>query len=414
MQQTATLGAPRHIFSALEVLRLQNPATKRLSELSGREQRLFFEWCDRRQITLLLDSIGGNCLPASFLEPMRRRKVSYGYRFERLKTELFQIAEAFEQSKLSFVMLKGLSHAPALTPNARLRAQGDIDLWLRGESVYQAREVLTKLGYVPLLDSKSRHLAPMGRPSKWRWRGDLFDPDMPVSVELHYELWSEKAEHVAAPGLEQFWDRKELRDFDGHKIHVLCDEDLVGFAALHLLLHVLHGELPLQRAWEIARFLHTRSCNERFWTSWRELHSPELRQLEILIFRLVTGWFGCANSPQLSAELERLPAGMESWLSQHALSPLKREWAPTKSELWLHLALIRSPSHKFRVLFRRLFPISLPGLNDRAQSQQSAISKLAVIFRNLPLLTSRLVRHSVTFVPTLLEGVRWYRLSRKL
>jgi hypothetical protein len=37
-----------------------------------------------------------------------------------------------------------------------------------------------------------------------------------------------------------------------------------GFAALHLLLHLLHGDLPLQRAWEIARFLGTHACDEDF------------------------------------------------------------------------------------------------------------------------------------------------------
>ena len=226
------------MLSALELLQFRNPSISPVASLSELDQRSFVEWCDRKQITLLLGSLAGHSMPLWLLEPIRRRTASYGCRFERLKTELFQVTEALDAGHLEFVMLKGLSHAPALTPEARLRAQGDIDLWLPRESVERARDILTKLGYVPLLQSKARHLAPMGRPSSWRWGGgDMFDPDMPVSVELHYELWSEQTEHIAVPGIQQFWVRRKVREFDGHHLHVLCDEDLVAFSALHFLLH---------------------------------------------------------------------------------------------------------------------------------------------------------------------------------
>jgi hypothetical protein len=407
-----SIRAPRHIVAALELLQFQAPSADRLALLTDAERLRFLEWCDVRQLTLLLAQVSRSPLPAWVTEQTMRKTARYQRRFNRLKQELFDIVEAFNAANLEFVMLKGLSHAPAFTPDARLRAQGDIDLWLIGSSVYKGQEVLKTLGYVALLKSKSRHLSPMARPSAWQWRGDIFDPEMPVSVELHYGLWSEEAEYVHIPQLHQFWDLKQARNFDGHNINVLCDADLLGFAALHLLLHVLHGDLPLQRAWEIARFLDTHVDNDAFWTSWRTLHSAALRQLETSMFYLVINWFGCRSRKELQADVEALPVKVRSWLNEFSLAPLAREWAPNKSETWLHLALIPRRKDKARVLFRRLLPTSMPSFADRATSQPRLLARLLMRVRQLRFLVTRLNHHFVTFLPTLFDALRWF-LPRK-
>lgn len=412
IKSAADLKAPRHILAALELLQFHDASVNRLASLSGTERRQFLEWCDARQLTLMLRHVGGSNLPAWVGEAAFERMTRYELRFNRLKRDLFEIVEALNAAGLEFVLLKGLSHSPALTADPRLRAQGDIDLWLIGSSAYKARDVLSSLGYVPLLNSKSRHLSPMGRPGGWQWRGDLFDPEMPISVELHYELWSDRAEHIVVPELEQFWERKTLRNFDGCMINVLCDEDLLGFASLHLLLHLLHGELPLQRAWEIARFLDTRVSDEPFWTSWRNSHPAALRQLETCIFCLVTDWFECRLRQELETDFQRLPGTLKSWLKEFSLAPLAREWKPNKSEIWLHLAFIEKRKDKFRVLGRRLIPIALPMFADRAISRPSAISTLLTFCRQLPLLAGRLLVHLATFFPTLFEGVRWFWIRK--
>jgi Uncharacterised nucleotidyltransferase len=404
------LRAPQHILAALELLQFQTPSADRLDSLTQTERRRFLDWCDNRQLTLMLSQICGSGLPTWVMEPTLQKTARYDLRFRRLKRELFEIVDAFDDANLEFVMLKGLSHAPALTRDPQLRAQGDIDLWLIGSSVHRAQQVLKKLGYVPLLDSKSRHLPPMGRPSNWRWRGDLFDAEMPISVELHYDLWSEQAECIAFPDLEQFWNRKIIRNFDGHNINVLCDADLLGFAGLHLFLHLLHGELPLQRAWEIARFLDTHVSDESFWKSWRSSHPAALRQVETCIFYLVTEWCGCHARQELGAGVHELPIMVKSWFARFSLAPLTREWAPNKSEIWLHLAFIPRRKDKARVLFRRLLPTSIPRFGDRATSQTLSIAKLVRFVRQLRLVMTRLARHVVTFFPTVFDGLRWYWL----
>jgi hypothetical protein len=408
MKSLEGIRAPQHIRAAFELLQFQAPSTDRLAVLSEAERHRFADWCDARQLTLMLSQLCSSPLPAWVIGPALQKAAEHELRFERLKQELFEIVDAFHTAGLEFVMLKGLSHAPAFTPDARLRAQGDIDLWLIGSSVYKGQDVLRSLGYVPLLQSKSRHLSPMARPSKWQWRGDIFDPEMPISVELHYELWSEREEYIAVPDLEQFWERKRLRDFQGRKINVLCDADLLGFAALHFLLHLLHGDLPLQRAWEIARFLDTHVYDEVFWTSWRSSHSAALRQLETTMFYLVTNWFECHFRQGLRADVQTLPTIVQSWLAEFSLAPLAREWAPNKSEIWLHLAFVRDRIDRARILFRRLLPRGLPCFADRATSDTSTLPKLVRVVRQLRLVLSRFVRHFVTFLPTLFDGLRWF------
>ncbi len=402
--------APRHIIAALEAFQFHSDLSGRLSSLSEPDQHLFLEWCDLRQLTLALPKVSRETLPAWAVSPICAKESRYELRFQRLRRDLFEIVQAFDEAGLEFVMLKGLSHAPSLSPDAKMRSQGDIDLWLRGSDVYKAQGVLSSLGYVPLLQSKSRHLAPMGRPSSWKWRGDLFDPEMPISVELHYELWSEEAEYFAVPEVEHFWDRKELRDFDGRQINVLCTEDLLGFAALHLLLHLLHGDLPLQRAWEIARFLDLRSSDESFWKSWHALHSANLRRLEALIFYLVSCWFQNQLHKGLNTEFQQLPLTMKHWLESYYQAPLEREWTPNKSETWLHLALIDNPWNRARVFFRRLVPTSLPHFTDSAEARQTPMAKLLRPLRQLHFIRARLVHHVVTFIPTLFDGLRWFLL----
>ena len=397
---------PAHILAALEALQLQSPSTARLELLSPLDQQRFFEWCDSRQISLLLPYICSSA-PDWVIEGAISRASRYDTRFERIKRKLYEIADAFDRAGLPFVMLKGLSHSPALTPHAALRAQGDIDLWLPGDSAYKGWNILAGLGYVPVVKSESRHLPPLTRISNWKWRGDLFDPDMPISVELHHELWSEAAEHIPAPGLEQFWHRAELRDFDGHLIKVLCDQDLIAFAALHLLLHLLHGELPLQRAWELARFLDTHADDGAFWHSWRNFHPLALRQLQVCMFHLLIRWFNTKGWNNFHNELQALPPMIRNWLRTYSFAPIEREWKANKSELWLHLSLICEWRKQLSVFLRRLLPLALPLFTDQARPATSKASRIAAVIRQLPMLFSRLLRHTRTFLPTLLGGVRW-------
>jgi hypothetical protein len=409
----AAAGAPPHIAATFDALQFRNPSSHRVTKLSAAEWQRLLSWCDTRQLTLTLPHSFGPFIPPELCEDIEQRRARYQMRFERLKCALFEIVAVFGAANLEFIMLKGLSHAPVLTPDAIFRAQGDIDLWLTGPSVYKAEEALQSLGYVSVGVSKSRHLSPLMRPGNWKWAGDLFDPAMPISVELHYELWSDKDEYIEAPGLEAFWQRRVVRDFDGHKVCVLRDEDLLGFAALHFLLHLLHGDLPLQRAWEIARFLDLHADDTRFWESWQTIHTPRLRRLETVVYDLVTLWFGCRWPAQLETEVMGFSKPVRSWLEDWFLSPLVSQWAPNKRELWLHLALIDAWPNKSRVFIRRLLPLIRPHLEVNAAAKVSPADTARAALQRLRFTSSRLFRHLRTLLPTIFDGLR-LTLQRRL
>ncbi len=404
--------AGRVTLAVLEALRFRHASSEFLVALPEHEWQKVFNWCDRRQLTFLLSSVCFSKLPGAICEEVLKKRDRFELRFQRLKQELFRIAEALNDSHLEFVMLKGMSHVPALSPNTLFRAQGDIDLWLPGSSVYEARDVLTRLGFVPLLSAKSRHLAPMAKPSNWEWRGDLFDPEMPIAVELHYDLWSDASEHIAIPDLEAFWQRRKPRNFDGCEINVLCEEDLVGFAALHLLLHLLHGDLPLQRAWEIGNFLETSADDELFWNSWETIHPSPLKQIESVVYSMVATWFHCRWPKALEKHFDGLPVKTKWWLDKYCWAPVQREWAPNKFEVGLHLALASSRRDRARVFLQRLLPVAMPGFADRAQPGLSLAAILRRAIRQARLLVSRVVHHVVTMPSTLLLGLRFLRVRR--
>ena len=340
IQSLETSGVPRGILGVLEALQFEGARTSRLHGLGVDEWQMLLSWCDRRQLTLMLPEYCGDALPIWVQERISGTTVDFEKRLLDLKADLFEIARSLGGRGLEFVVLKGITHAPTLTPSALWRAQGDIDLWLNGESVYDAQDALIALGYVSTSSGGPRHLAPFVRPIEWQWRGNL--AEVPVGIELHHTLWSRNAEYINISGQHEFWERRETRFFDGHALDVLRREDLLAFAAVHLFLHLIHGDLPLQRSWEIANFLHYSANDEPFWNNWKQLQPPDLRQIQTVVFAIVNEWFAC-RLPECVEEAElHLPDNVRLWLDRFALSPLKSQFRPNKDDLWLHLALIDS------------------------------------------------------------------------
>jgi hypothetical protein len=132
-----------------------------------------------------------------------------------------------------------------------------------------------------------------------------------------------------------------------------------------------------------------------------------LRQLQVCMFHLVSRWFNTEDQKNFQNELETLPPMITNWLRTYSFAPLEREWKPNKSELWLHLSLISGRRKRLRVFLRRLLPLALPLFTDEAKPAISSASRISAVIRQLPMLFRRLLRHTRTFLPTLLDGVRW-------
>jgi len=398
---------PPYARAALEALGFCGAGDRLLRGLNDAEYRSLLKFCDKAHLALTLHHFHGDAMPGWARDRLARNLQDYSKRFERLKASLFEIADALERRGIEFIMLKGLTHSPEYTPDPLLRAQGDIDIWCKAESVLDARDELLALGYLPLGRSEGRHLTPMVRLGEWQWRGDYYASDLPIAVELHHRLWDEDMEAIPAPGEAQFWDRRTTKLVDGRPLPTLSGPDTLAFAALHLLMHIFHGDLRTQRAWEIAHFLDTHTSDDAFWGSWRQCHADSLRRLEAIVFRLAVEWFGCRLSAVAAEEVDRLPDDVRLWIEHYAWSPVEALFHPNKDEIWLQLSLVESPREKLAIFRRRVLPVRTPP-SAHEGTLKNARPGVAHIKRMLRFTGSRTAHHARAFFPTLWGGAQWY------
>jgi MFS family permease len=405
-----TSRIPRYAGAVLQALQFFDADTQELHALDEGEWKRLLEFCDAAQLTLLLGSLCGASLPGWVQVRIERNYKDNAARFRRLKSAVVEISEALTARSIDFAYLKGFAHSPAFTPDPLLRAQGDIDIWCLPERVQNAKQVLIDLGYRPIARSSGRHLDPMVRESHWTWRGDFFDPALPIPVDLHYQLWDEELERI--PGLheQEIWDRRSTILLDNDPLPTLMPADTIAFAALHLMMHLFHGDLRLQRAWELAYALFRRANDEQFWADWQRLHPAESRKLQVVAFLLADHWFGCGLSKLIQEEAELLNADVTTWIARYGLSPIEALFVTNKDELWLNLCLLNSFTSKRAVFCRRVLPIGSAVKNATLNGGSQPLAST----RALRFLVHRALKHSRAFIPTCVQAVRWWWLRKQL
>ena len=388
----------RPLRAILDALRLPQGDTAKLRALTEPEWSDLLRLTDQAHLTLTLHALCRDAMPPAIQSRLEQNAQNNARKFARLKSEFHEIAATLAAHNLDFIVLKGFTHSPDFTPDPLWRAQSDLDLWLQPAQVHAAYDALRALGYVPASDTEGRHLPPLVRSTVFTWRGDFFDPAIPIPVDLHYRLWDDALERIPAPGLEAFWLRRQTRHLDQRPIQVLHPADSVAFAALHHLLHVLRGDARLQRAWEIAAFLTRRAADSSFWNTWRELHPPQLRRLEAVALSLSSAWFHAPLPDAVQDELDRLPPRAKHWFARHAWAPVENLVTPNKHELFLHLSLIEDRPSQAAIFRRRVFPTkTLTAPEDSSTATLSTLRHRA----------ARLLHHARTLPATILEAARW-------
>jgi predicted MFS family arabinose efflux permease len=386
-------GLPRYAAALLEPLQFSGTSTRLLTSLTDTEWTKVLSFCDRAQLTLTFGHFATPFLPDWVSARIAGNLTNTAERHRQWETAAIEIANCFETRGIDFALLKGPAHSPDFTPDPLLRAHGDIDLWCLPEGASHAWEALREMGYELLVESKGRHLPPLARPTAWKWRGDYFATDLPLPVDLHYSLWDRDMERIDGPPEREFWQRRRAIHVQNRQLRVLGLPDTLAFAALHSLMHMLHGDLRLQRAWEIAYFLNTRASDDAFWADWQNIHPANLRRLELTVFALAATWFQCKLAPLLVEEMETLPQDVRLWLESRAWSPVESLFTPNKEELWLHMALLIRPRDKASVFLRRMFPVNSVPSRDRQGGGAVA---------------ARTAHHVRTLIPTIARGAKWW------
>lgn len=397
---------PRGPAAVLAALHLRAPQPDALASLTEAEWREAVAFADKSLLTFALRRNMRDRFP-QWLRDRTDRDAANNLRRMQNAEELYRALDCrLRSAGIEYVALKGLTQWPAYGMPAELRVQYDVDLFVPRGAVHRAAQEVLALGFESLPDEgvPTDHLPGFIRKTGWEWRGDYFDPEMPLAVELHFQLWNERVERLPIADVEGFWERRTARRMAGIAIPVLAPPDALAYTALHLLRHVLRGSARPYHIYELAGFLEGHASDDAFWREWRGLHSPDFRKLQAVMFRLAAEWFGCELGAVVEDEVAQLRPATKRWFEEFALSPAIAMFRPRKDELWLHLTLLNSWRDKLRAARLRLLPINVPG-----PIEVNSPRSLGARRRYLKYVASRACHHAAALPYALGAAFRWLR-----
>ena len=323
--------------------------------------------------------------PEDFPDWVRAQLARYlsdtALRFERIKAAYARAAKALREVDADHVVIKGFSLWPGYAKDARFRPHGDIDLYCPPDSILRARDALMALGYTPNRQQEhlaKDHLCTLMPEMNWQPHGNLFDPDMPVCLELHFCWWNEAVMRFCPAGVDQFWPRRIVRHIDGFSFPGLHPVDNLGYTTLNVVRDVFRGHPAPEQVYGLARFLHTQAHDHPLWRGWRALHDDPLRRLQTIAFRLASDWFNCRLPQDVREELDGLPVPIQVWFREFSKSGINSRFGSAKEGLWLHQEFLDSFQKKSYVLLRDLFfPVGiLPSATARGDDLENAQNKM--------------------------------------
>jgi MFS family permease len=404
---------PDYATALLNALQFSGARQSGLAALGGGAWTKLLAFSDRTQLTLLLEKIPPDLLPPVARERLQKNLAGNRERIKRIFGAYREIASVLREGALDFLTLKGFTQYPDFIGDLIRRTQYDVDIFCPPDRVAEANESLVARGYEPLEHFESfptDHLPTLVRKTGWQWRGDFFDPEIPVSIDLHFRFWDETTERIAAPGVEEFWERRTVRTIEGLTVTVLHPADALGYSCLHMLRHLLRGSVRPYQAYEIAHFLEDRSGDDSFWRLWHSLHPPGLRSLQAVCFGLAERWFECSLADAAREECDACSPAVRDWIRLCAASPVEGLFRPNKDEILLHLNLVGDAAGKRHILCRRLLPTRLPGPVDAVYLPQSKLTfrlRLRRCFRYGRFLAKRATHHARALLSLAGALARW-------
>jgi hypothetical protein len=414
-------STPAYVTALVSALSFRGAQPQLLQDLDDFEWQELLVFGDRMHLTIPLAQTCGSYCPDWVRARIAENIADNSRRFQVIKNTYHEIAGALAEANVDHMVLKGFTKWPDYVPEPRHRVQSDIDLFCSPESIFRARDAIHALGYkskhgvddMPWVD----HLPIMQRKTDWQWRGNAYDPEMPLSVELHRCLWDRAAAGCGPEFAGQFWHRRVQRKLEEISFPALSPIDSLGYLALNLLGDLLRADIVSSQVYEFAWFLHRNSTNEDFWNGWTGMHDPELRRLESVSFLLAKTWFRCDLPQAVEAEIQRLPISTRRWFESPTTAPSPMGWmSPNKDRVWLHSSLMKSSAEKWKVIFHRLLPKTRPvevvianQIPDGFPVRDSVLYRYA---RYAGYLFTRTAYHLRILPTTLWHGVCWWWSAR--
>jgi len=406
---------PGALIPVIRSLNLTTDLTAEIREIGDAEWPKLLDLTDRSQLTLPLGVRCRQHLPNWVRARIDENLSNNAIRHQRIAETYEAVAGTLSSRGIEFAVLKGFSHCPLYCDELRHRPQYDLDLYCPADAITPAYEAIMGLGYEPFgragrtaLD----HLPPLIRKTGWRSRGDYYDPDIPITIELHFRFWDPATERFNVSGADGFWARRQHRVVGSVNVPTLHPVDGLSYATWHLVRHLVRGDVRAYHVYELAHFLHQTSSDDAFWREWRDARPAPL--VEMIAFRLAREWFGCQANPVVEELVRALPPNIERWFELFAFSPIQALERPNKDELFLHFCLLNSFADRAQVAKRRLFPRRLsPYIADAHVASPDLRLRMKRRVVGVSFLATRGFHHVRSLLPVMVHGLRWRRALAK-
>ena len=407
-------AVPPEAEALFQALRLCGNSTHALRALDDVQWARLLEFCEVSHLTLSLAQLPLEGAPLWVVNRLKQNLADNALRYAAIKSTYREAAAALDRAGIDHIVIKGFTQATDYVVHPELRSQSDLDLYCPATHIKNAQEALEQIGYEPepyTSNISADHGRALLRLGDWKWRGNHFDPSMPLGIELHFCLWNRKVSRLDLPELDLFWERRTSREVGDLSFPCLNRVDHLGFLTLHILRNLLLRDWIVHHVYELAFFLHTHAEDDTFWSSWVQLHSPALRSLETIAIRHAYEWFRCRLHPYVARQIATLPASTATWLDRFSDSAIENMFRQNKDVLWLHLSLLESNRDRWAIVKRTLIPPKIASLHApivQVRNKRVKQSNVGPMLQYLSYLIARSASHCGASFAALANGFTWW------
>lgn len=423
----------REIVSSLAVSHPADPPFPGLANARRRQCAGVLEWLDDSGLALqfwsrMLKSRVADQIPLEIAEPLGRNLADHKRRVHAMIGEFTLINACFASAGIPYAVLKGFSLVPNYAQNVFLRTSYDYDYVVAEDARESANEALQVAGYVRK-ECRVKHpwvyFDPARPPRSPSSRDELYQPEFPRTIELHWNLWHPDELRIPLSLPADFLPRRELRwlpvrgefpDIAPVQYYALRDTDELLFQVLHTFRHILHNWCRLSSLLDLACFLETKSSDDAFWMRFfdRIVNVRHPSEMVGLVFSLASEIFGAMIPTAISERvMPLLRPPLRLWVTRYGHEAALSNFSGNKFALFLHREFIEHAKDWREVRRTRLFPLHRP--NHAVRSASSARSdRLRGTLKQGSYVVQRLRHHAWSSVRYCLEVPLWTRACTKL
>jgi hypothetical protein len=297
--------------------------------------RKLLSFLDEHGLTLLFRRKFPNAsLPDWVNQRLEQNFAENSKRYDSILFQQRKILRAFAAQNIDATLLKGLAIALQAYPDMRDRVQYDLDFFIRPAQLQQAARVCLDSGYQLDKEQTPDHIC-MVPPETYVWRGNFFDPLIPLKIELHGQLWHDRY-YIDLSGLLSEPETIAAQDVRLQPARLLSAVDQFVFLNLHFFRHLFQNQVRLSHLYEMGVFLK----DARIWSDAMDRVGERLsaRGILLLNLHLVLQLFRLPKQTMpVGADESDLPFPVRTWLRNDAVNDLISRFYGNKNHVLLQM-----------------------------------------------------------------------------